>query len=259
MSPTRRFQVTLATALAAQVIVAVAMLSSRASGTDSALWGLPLDDGWIHLVYARNLISGFEVAFNPGEPEVGLTSPLWALLLSPLVALGGHGAALAAKLLALLAALATTALAGLLARRIAGDLAGAVAAALVAVDPLFAFAAVSGMEVTLASGLTLGSLLALSSRRPLTAGALLGAAALTRPEALALIPLLLLWGFSMVRSGELGRARALTGLTIAAAMLAPFVSLCLAVTGRPLPNTYYIKGDLASPASTSSRCCSRVS
>lgn len=44
--------------------------------------GFPLDDAWIHQTYARNLANGAGWAFIPGEPSAGLTSPLWALLLS---------------------------------------------------------------------------------------------------------------------------------------------------------------------------------
>ncbi|MEI8131548.1 MAG: hypothetical protein WCG34_03880, partial [Leptolinea sp.] len=44
--------------------------------------GFPLDDAWIHQVYARNLAMRGEWAFNPGEPSGGSTSPLWSLLLS---------------------------------------------------------------------------------------------------------------------------------------------------------------------------------
>ena len=44
--------------------------------------GFPLDDAWIHQVYARNLAVRGEWAFNPGEPSGGSTSPLWSLLLS---------------------------------------------------------------------------------------------------------------------------------------------------------------------------------
>jgi len=44
--------------------------------------GFPLDDAWIHQVYARNLVLHREWAFNPGQPSGGSTSPLWSLLLA---------------------------------------------------------------------------------------------------------------------------------------------------------------------------------
>src|SRR4051794_21135502 len=39
--------------------------------------GLPLDDGWIHLQFARNLAHGAGLAYNPGERVAGSTAPLW--------------------------------------------------------------------------------------------------------------------------------------------------------------------------------------
>ncbi len=44
--------------------------------------GFPLDDAWIHQVYARNLAQRGEWSFNPGQPSGGSTSPLWSFLLA---------------------------------------------------------------------------------------------------------------------------------------------------------------------------------
>ena len=44
--------------------------------------GFPLDDGWIHQTYARNLAQRGEWAFVPGEASVASTSPLFTLLLA---------------------------------------------------------------------------------------------------------------------------------------------------------------------------------
>src|ERR1044072_9733171 len=43
---------------------------------------LPLDDGWIHLQFARNLAAGEGLSYNPGELVAGSTAPLWTALLS---------------------------------------------------------------------------------------------------------------------------------------------------------------------------------
>ncbi|MHC4844999.1 MAG: hypothetical protein ACYTCU_02445, partial [Planctomycetota bacterium] len=42
--------------------------------------GFPLDDAWGHLVYGRALATGDGFAYNPGQPEAGVTSPLWTAL-----------------------------------------------------------------------------------------------------------------------------------------------------------------------------------
>jgi len=44
--------------------------------------GFPLDDSWIHQVFARNLASCNGFSFNAGEPVAGATAPLWSLFLA---------------------------------------------------------------------------------------------------------------------------------------------------------------------------------
>ncbi len=44
--------------------------------------GFPLDDAWIHQVYARNLAWYGQFAFRPGQPSAGSTAPLWSVLLA---------------------------------------------------------------------------------------------------------------------------------------------------------------------------------
>ena len=48
--------------------------------------GLPLDDPWIHLHFARNIAEGAGFSYNPGTPVAGSTAPLWTLLLAATVA-----------------------------------------------------------------------------------------------------------------------------------------------------------------------------
>jgi uncharacterized membrane protein (UPF0136 family) len=65
-------------ASASLVIVAIFLGYSAMTG----FTGFPLDDAWIHQVYARNLAQRGEWAFNPGQPSGGSTSPLWSVLLT---------------------------------------------------------------------------------------------------------------------------------------------------------------------------------
>lgn len=44
--------------------------------------GMPLDDGWIHQTYARNLALEGQLAFVPDTPSAGSTSPLWSVVLA---------------------------------------------------------------------------------------------------------------------------------------------------------------------------------
>ena len=41
------------------------------------------DDGFIHVQYARNLMTRGEYSFNPGETSFGTTSPLWVMASPP--------------------------------------------------------------------------------------------------------------------------------------------------------------------------------
>ena len=45
-------------------------------------FGFPLDDGWIHQTYARNLAETGRLEYTPGVVSAGSTSPLWTLWLA---------------------------------------------------------------------------------------------------------------------------------------------------------------------------------
>ena len=63
---------------AAFVAVAIYLVSARVYQDI----GFPLDDAWIHQVYARNLAWYRQWSFRPGTISAGSTSPLWTFLLS---------------------------------------------------------------------------------------------------------------------------------------------------------------------------------
>lgn len=63
--------------------------------------GFPLDDGWIHQTYARNLVEHGEWSYVPGTVSGGSTSPLWTMILS-LVYLAKSGPFLGTYLLSLI-------------------------------------------------------------------------------------------------------------------------------------------------------------
>lgn len=48
----------------------------------------PIDDAYISFRYAKNLIKGQGLVYNPGELVEGYTNPLWVLLLAPFIGLG---------------------------------------------------------------------------------------------------------------------------------------------------------------------------
>ncbi|MCP4573549.1 MAG: hypothetical protein GY838_14420 [bacterium] len=225
-------------------------LANTGSDTDAAWTGVPLDDAWIHFVYARNLVDHGGLLFNPGEPEAGFTSPLWILLLglchlllSPL----GLGFLAVAKGLGVLLAVTASLLAYLVVLRLSGSrAAGLLAGALVAVDPTFAFAKVSGMEVSLTATTMLLVVYFFAQKRYRLAGLALGATILARPEGLVLfaavglaLGLRLLW--DALREREMHFKEPVAVILPAVLMVLPMALYYHSVNGTPFPNTYLVK------------------
>ena len=66
--------------LRALALLAVLHLLAATFFLHACGWGFPLDDAWGHLVYGRALATWQGLAYNPGQPEAGVTSPLWTYL-----------------------------------------------------------------------------------------------------------------------------------------------------------------------------------
>lgn len=236
----------------AVVLLLVAVQTATALATE--LWGapsggegprgFPLDDTWIHLVYARSLAAFEGFAYNAGTPAAGFTSPLWVLVLTPAFWIaGGKTAALVVAVKALSVACAGLAavLAWAVTRAATGRRAAALLAGLlVALDPGLTFASLSGMEVMLAASAALGLLLALERGGPWTIGAAAALAPLARPE-LALLSAAAL-GVALADGPRRGAARRAVALGLPPlAAAAAWVGWCLHATGHPLPTTFYAK------------------
>ncbi len=216
---------------------------------------IPLDDGWIHLAFARNLAQGkgFCLGADP-TPVSGSTAPLWTLLLSLPLALGlgpvpsALGLGILVSLLALWAAAA-------LGRKVTGSPWGALwVAGGLALAPRFAWGALSGMEIPLFTWLVLlGFLLFLEGKRPWAGVLAATAAGWARPECFALGAWLA--GLAILRP-TWGSTRRRTSLQAGAAFLLPLAAwftFHLLLYGRPLPTTFYVKAASASPAAALAR------
>ncbi len=232
-------------ALLAGVAAAAALLVRNGAAT--TLHEFPLDDAWIHQVYARGLLRDGLPTYNPGEVETGFSSPLWMLVLAPVQLLAVHlGASLVllTKGVGLLFALAVAVAIAALVRRLGGSpIAVALAPAFALLSPTLGFAALSGMEVPLAAALVGIGWLCLDGRSRWRAGFAFALAALARPEALV-VPLTI----AAIELVESPRARVAEALRRAAATCAPslvavstWAAFDLWATGHPLPNTYYVK------------------
>lgn len=203
----------------------------------------PLDDAWIHQVYARSFSSGDWFAFNPGQQETGATSPLWAIVTAPTHWFEGAGidvVVVAIKLLGLaFVAIALVQLQRALSTITTAGVAGA-AVALIALEPRMMFSALSGMETTLLLALVAGSLAAYLHGRLKLSGFLIALAPTCRPEAALL---LLAWGIGVLvlPKEQRLRGRQLLWLPLTGVPLFAWGLYCQAVTGHWLPNTFYAK------------------
>lgn len=202
-------------------------------------WGFPLDDAWIHLQFARNLVEGQGFSFNPGEVVSASTAPLWTLALALLFALPFE-VVWSAKVLGV----ALLWFSGLLTLRLGRSLAlergWALAGGLVVVmTPRLVWGSLSGMEVLLYTALALYGCcrhLETLGGPPCARGtAALALAALARPECLLLFPLVL------ADRRRLGQGLPWRQVWLYAGLLAPFLAFNLQTLGKPLPNTFYAK------------------
>ncbi|MDX1663798.1 MAG: hypothetical protein R3272_08390 [Candidatus Promineifilaceae bacterium] len=230
----RRRHLLVAAVGVAAVLLYVA-LSSLAGGP-----GFPLDDGWIHQTYARNLAAVGRWEYTGGETSAGSTAPLWTVLLAV-----GYLLQLPHLPWAyLLGALSLVALlwSGMMLWRALwpqwAERDWLVGLFLALTWPLV-WAAVSGMETLLftALGLMLLWLYSRAGKTPLwLSGLLAGLLVMIRPEGLLLLVLIAL---ALAVRGA--RRSLLLFLSVAALLLLPYFALNLSLGGALWPSTLYAK------------------
>jgi len=146
------------------ILALVSVLSSvlyLAYAWSQGVVGFPLDDAWIHQTYARSLAQTGQLAYLPGQPSAGSTSPTWSFILSVayMLKIDFH---LWTYLIGCLALAATAWLTYRLFLRIGmkgkGSGAALLAGLLCAVEWHLVWASVSGMETILFTALSLGLL-----------------------------------------------------------------------------------------------------
>jgi hypothetical protein len=187
------------------------------------------EDAYITFRYARNLVSGYGLVYNPGEHVMGFTSPLWTLW-------SAFGVALVqdpvpwARATTLVADGITLVLAVRLLRRHASSASAWIFAVFFAAWPYFAAVAVSGMENSVMLTFIVLSAWAVERRHAL-AGPALAALAATRPEGVAVAVLIAL--------------RATPRDRIVAATLALLVFAALGLYyGSPVPQSVFAKSTI---------------
>jgi hypothetical protein len=209
--------------------------------------GFPLDDSWIHQVFARNLASGHGFSFNPGQPIAGATAPLWTLLLAitwsalgPIA--GGIIPGLIFQWLAYLAIYK-------IAQQITNDNKLALITAVVSIFLWqTVWGALSGMETGLFSALSLWGLYfylradRLSDRYNYIAYTLFTLSFLARPEcALFLAAALIRDLYEWVKSEKRGIAPWIYRFIIVIAITSPYFIFNMVSTGTLFPYTFSAK------------------
>lgn len=153
-----------------------------------------VDDTFIHLQYARNLAAAGELSFNRGDPTYGATSPLWVGILA-LFAKAGADILVWCRILSWLFAAVSIVLVYRITAAAGGRPWTSLAAALMlASEAWFVRWSAVGMETSFAVFMILVVMsLARPAARSAWRSSLLGVAlflaALSRPEALLLVPL----------------------------------------------------------------------
>ncbi|HSL43839.1 MAG TPA: hypothetical protein VK897_10430 [Anaerolineales bacterium] len=202
-------------------------------------FGFPLDDAWIHQTYARNLGLHGLMAFSPGVPSTGNTSFGWTLLLA-----AGYFLKIPflfwAYLWGCLFSIATALTAAYLSYSYFENFKASVIVAIVCVlEWHLAWSAVSGMEISLFTFLSLLFLLLVHrNSSPYLIGLVAGLAFLVRPEASILI---VLYSVKTVIEFRASPVRSLTTIAIFVAVflliISPWALFNLTYSGRPFPST----------------------
>src|SRR5688500_15405845 len=215
--------------------------------------GLPLDDSYIYLTYAKQFGRAEPFTYFPGGGySAGSTSVLWPMLLAPFWTLGARGHALVWVSFGMCALLYAAVAVGCyrFVRVLRDEISGVLCGAMVLVIAPFAWCALSGMEVAFASALLVATLLLLAREPALGRPrwlliVTLAATSLARPEAT-----LIVGGIVGVRWIQQLRARDWRAAAWWLVPLAPVVVWLCAnklIAGNFFPNTGVAKSHFYLP------------
>jgi hypothetical protein len=225
------------------LLILLEILSAALYLGKAGQFGFPLDDAWIHQTYARNLGLHGVMAFSPGQPSTGSTSFGWTLLLAT-----GYWLKvpffLWTYLWGSIFAVATAFITARLSQNYFDNFRNALIVGVICIlEWHLAWAAVSGMEISLFTFLTLLFLLLINRDiSPWLLGGLTGMIVLVRPEGIILTSIyvfkLILAGPRETKQIFLQAAAFLLALSI---IISPWVVFNLTYSHRPFPNTALAK------------------
>ncbi|MDF1501170.1 MAG: hypothetical protein P1P76_11950 [Anaerolineales bacterium] len=213
-----------------------------------------VDDAFITFRYARNLLAGNGLVYNPGEWVLGTTTPLYALLLSGLGLVSG-GADADFPLIALVVNGLFDALTCYILIRFGESLArpraGTAAALIWAITPMSVSFAIGGMETSLLILLMSATFYFHLKHRSVLAALFAGLSVLTRPDALLFVVLigvdrLIHW---VKKTGSKPNAAEILSFSVP---LAIWIMISSTAYGTPVPHSiaaktsaYILPGDAA--------------
>jgi hypothetical protein len=217
------------------VIIAVFYFSA------SSHFGYTPDDTFIYLRFARNLVQGNGMSFNPGTPSYGFTSPLWLFIIS-LGANLGVDPFLAAKVIDVVLASLSLLIFYLLAFEVIRDVAVAICATIAfSVSAWFLRWAGTGMETSLSVVLVLAALLFCFRNEYFIAVVMSALLFLVRPEGILMTPVILfdVYTNSVHRKHAVNMSAALALIFVM--MIAPWMFYAYKTFGAVMPNTAFAK------------------
>jgi hypothetical protein len=217
---------------------AIALSAVVARALIAVATGFTNEDSLITLRHVENLVAGHGLVFNPGERVLGTTTPLYALFLAGVAALGAPALA-AGKAANILADGALCLVAYRWLREAGWERAGVWTAFFIAVNPLHARWAVSGMETSLVTLCGVGSLWLLQQGRLRAAYAALAVLFLLRWDSLLLTGVATLWLWRAARTGSRSWPAAFpwrpVGLFVV--LVTPWLGYATWFYGSPIPVT----------------------
>ncbi|HEV8538821.1 MAG TPA: hypothetical protein VGR15_07865 [Bacteroidota bacterium] len=199
------------------------------------------DDTYIYLRFAKNVIQGNGISFNPGVPTYGFTSPLWLFIIS----LGGSMGVdlyVAAKGIDLVFASLALVVFYLLAYEMIRDSAAAICATVAfSLNAWLMRWAGTGMETSLAVFLTLATLWFCLRNEYFVAIVLAALLSLVRPEGALIVPVII--GDMYFNSVDKRRAIHMSAALalIFSVILVPWLLYAFNTFGTVLPNSAFAK------------------
>lgn len=202
-----------------------------------------VDDAYITLRYAKNLIVTGEFVYNSGERVFGVTTPLYALVLSALYFVTESGVEVAIVVFNLLIWFGSTLLIYLtMAKHSFGLYQRAVTSILFCFFPSFVDNQLLGMETSLFVFLLLFCFYSVASDKLLFAASSLGLILITRPEGVLFIPVAVFYYWSM--NGNARLLDVLLNLRVWLFVLFPvlsWIAFAYFYFGSPIPHSMIAK------------------